>query len=193
MKYAGRPKLGMRSTLTISLLLSVLAAGTSSAQGRPAGRVNLGSDRIGGVRFGVPKEKAVASLRALFGAPGAQGINTACGPRYTEVEWGDLVAEFRSNKFSGYRFLKGGYPLHTVGSPREPRPKTVFPKLATSEGITLGSTLARLRSADKVLRSVGTDKWQSGSGLIFVDNAKHDPEPPSSQIVEIKTGTCGDF
>lgn len=32
-----------------------------------------------------------------------------------------------------------------------------------------------------------------GVGLVFYDDALHDPEPPSSRIVEIKIGTCGDF
>jgi hypothetical protein len=67
------------------------------------------------------------------------------------------------------------------------------PRLATSRGITLGSTLAQLRRAYTVLHPVGTDKRQAGNGLVFVDDAKHDPEPPTSHIIEIKIGTCGDF
>jgi hypothetical protein len=145
------------------------------------------------VRFGLPKDRAVASLRALFGVQGAIGVNTGCGPHFTEVEWGDLIAEFRSNTFSGYRYLMGGWPLSTSGSPRVSPPKTVFPRLATARGITLGSTLAQLRRAYPALHVAGAGKWRLGHGLVFVDNAGHDPESLSNRIIEIKVGTCGDF
>lgn len=153
----------------------------------------LGPDGIGSVRFGLAKARAVSALNGLFGTPAARGVNTGCGPRYAEVVWGDLVAEFRANTFSGYRYAVGGYPLTTPGSPRAPRQKAVVPRLATSRGITLGSTLAQLRQAYMALHSVGTDRWQAGNGLVFVDDARHDPELPSSHITEIKIGTCGDF
>lgn len=64
--------------------------------------------------------------------------------------------------------------------------------LATPRGIGLGSTLGRVRAAYGRLDLVGTDRWRSSDGLVFVDDAEHDPPPPSSRIVEIKTGTCGD-
>jgi hypothetical protein len=165
---------------------AALGASRSSAR-------TLRPDGIETVRFGVTKRTAVTELRHLLGVPSARGVNTGCGPRYTEVEWGDLVAEFRLRKFSGLRYLKASWPLTTTGSPREARPKTVFPKLATAKGISLGSTLAQLRRAYRPLRLVGTDKWRSPNGLTFVVDAKRDPEPPSTRIVEIKVGTCGDF
>jgi hypothetical protein len=182
--------------VTPMLLAVVLGAGALPALGGQSAlsATTLGSSGIGSVRLGLTKTTAVAELSDRFGAPSARGVNTACGPRYTEVAWGDLVAEFRLNKFSGFRYITGGYPLTTPGSPREPSPpKRAFPKLATSKGISLGSTLAQLRVAYGVLHAVGTDRWQSPNRLVFVDNAAHDPEPPSSHIVEIKIGTCGDF
>jgi hypothetical protein len=177
--------------LVIGLGSGALAALGSRSTSSP--RI-LRPDGIELVRFGVTKRTAVTALRHLFGAPSARGVNTGCGLRYTEVEWGDLVAEFRLGTFSGFRYLKTGWPLTTPGSPREASPpKTVFPKLATAKGISLGSTLAQLRRAYRPLRSVGTDEWRSANGLTFVDDAKHDPEPPSSRMIEIKVGTCGDF
>ena len=178
------------------LLVIGLGAGALAALGsRSTGSTRtLRADGIGSVRFGITKRTALSELRHLFGVPSARGVNTGCGPRYTEVEWGDLVAEFRLGKFSGFRFLKGGWPLTTPGSPREASPqKTVFPKLPTAKGISLGSTLTQLRGAYRPLRFGGASKWRSASGLTFVDNAKHDPEAPSSRIIEIKVGTCGDF
>jgi hypothetical protein len=130
----------------------------------------------------------------MFGPPAAGGVNTGCGSRYTEVEWGDLTVEFRSSIFSGYRYMEGGYPLTTPGSPREAHPsKTSAPKLATSTGVSLGSTLAQVRAAYGKLAFVGADRWRAPNGLVFYDDAMRDPEPPSSRIVEIKIGTCGDF
>jgi hypothetical protein len=140
------------------------------------------------------KLNAVAELSDLLGAPSARGVNTGCGPRYTEVEWGDLVAEFRLGRFSGFRYLSGGWPITTPGSPREASPpRAPFPKLATSGGISLGNTLAQLRVAYGVLRFVGTDRWRSLNGLVFVDDAKSIGEPRLRHIIEIKVKTCGDF
>jgi hypothetical protein len=145
------------------------------------------------VHFGAPKAEAVAALSALLGAPGGRGANTGCSPRYTEVVWGDLAVEFRSSRFSGYRYVEGGFPITTPGSPHAPVPKGVTPNLATAKGITLGSTLAQVRAVYTPLRRVATDGWKATNKLWFGDDAKRDPIPPTSRIVEIKIGTCGDF
>jgi hypothetical protein len=165
---------------------------TASGEGRSSRPLILGPGGIGAVRFGLAKTETVAALAALFGAPVARGVNTGCGPRYTEVVWADLAVEFRSNRFSGYRYIEGGYPISTPGSPREPRPTKITPRLATATGITLGSTLAQVRVAYPPLQRIGADWWQAKDGLVFIDNAKRDPVPPTSHI-EIKTGTCGGF
>ena len=175
------------------LVISVLAAvGLAAQNASPAPVLNAAG--MGTVRLGLTKPEALAGLSRLFGSPSARGVNTGCGPRYTEVEWGDLVAEFRVNTFSGFRYVEGGYPLTTPGSPRDPSPpKAPFPTLAAPKGVSLGSTLGRLRSAYGVLRHLGADMWRSPGGLVFVDDAQHDPEPASSRVVEIKVGTCGGF
>lgn len=67
---------------------------------------SLSQNSVGGVRFGLDKNQAVAALSARFGKPTAQGVNRGCGARYTEVAWGDFTAEFRSNFFSGYRYQR---------------------------------------------------------------------------------------
>ena len=153
----------------------------------------LGPEGIGPARFGVAEAKAVGELSGVLGKTTSQGENTGCGPRYREVEWGELVAEFRSGVFSGYRYLVGGWPLTTPGSPRRPPPGPPGPRLATAKGISLGSTLGQLHGAYGNMRFVGVDKWQAANGLVFVVNAAREPEPQSSKVVEIKFGTCGDF
>jgi hypothetical protein len=137
--------------------------------------VVLGPHGVGKAHFGLPKPAAVAALTQLFGPPTTRGPNPGCGPRYSEVVWRGLAAEFRFDVFSGYRY------------------RSARPKLATAAGISLGSTLAQVRAAHGKLGFVGTDRWRAPNGLVFYDDAMHDPEPPSSRIVEIKIGTCGDF
>jgi hypothetical protein len=182
------------SAATVAAVAFVAAAlvATAAAASATHGPL-LQAHGVGAARFGMRKGETVARLRVLFGAPSARGVNTGCGARYTEVGWGDFVAEFRLGRFSGYRFVKGGYPLTTPGSPsRAFAPVGVSPSLATAAGISLGSTLSQLRAVYR-LRRVAPDAWRSRNGLIFVDDAKRDPVPSTSRIVEIKIGTCGDF
>lgn len=154
----------------------------------------LGAQGVGTVRFGVTKARAVARLSDLLGRPTWQGVNSGCGPRYTEVEWGQLVAEFRLGTFSGYRYMQGGWPLTTPGPLRRPAPSgQADVPLATAKGLTLESTLGQVRVAYGKLQFVGVDKWRAANGIIFVVDALREPEPPSSKVAEIKLGTCGDF
>ena len=161
---------------------------TTSVPGTAPQRA-LGPHGIGAVDFGLPKAKAVADLRARFGPPTTQGVNPGCGPRFTEVEWDDLAAEFDSGTFSGYRYITGGLALtshHKVSN-------AVAPKLATATRISLGSTVRQLRAAYKTLHLAGAETWQASDGLTFVSNAKRSPPPASSRLIEIKIGTCGDY
>ena len=137
----------------------------------------LGPHGVGPVRFGTPKAGAVARLSAVLGAPTSRGPNTGCRPRYAEVAWGGLSAEFRDGVFSGYRYWH--------------RPS---PRLATANGVTLGTTLGRARAAYGGLKRRGAILWQAPDGIFLVDDSRvADPASPSDRIVEIKIGTCGDF
>jgi len=152
----------------------------------------LSRQAIGGVRLGTPRAEAVAKLSALFGHPSrADFVNHACAPTYTEIAWKHLYVEFRRGRLSGYRYIQEGWPRT---SPGKSQALSNLPRLATSGGISLGSTLATARAAYGHLRAVGTNRWQTPDGLVLYDNATHYPDPPSSRIVEIKTlGACGDF
>lgn len=152
--------------------------------------VTLSGHGIGSVRFGLAKAPAVERLSRLFGQPSQRFVNSGCGARYTEVAWGHLYAEFRAGTFSGFRYIENGWPPKRYGLKVH---RSDLPKLSTARGVTLGNTLGEVRAAYGRLRFVGTDRWGSRDGLVFYDNAERDPEPLSSRIVEIKTGTCGDF
>jgi hypothetical protein len=180
----------LRSTVGVVALAAALFSVTA---GVGATQPLLTERGLGEVRFGTDKTRAVTQLRSLLGKATSSGINTGCGSRFAEVAWHDFVAEFRGPRFMGYRYVRGGYPLRTASSPKPSSPGHVSPKLKTAAGITLMTTLRELRAHYKGLQHIGTNKWQSRNGLVFVDNAKHDPEPPSSRIIEIKFHTCGDF
>ena len=184
--------------IAVVLLVTVgvgLAALPAFGGADTRGAATLGADGIGKVRFGLSQAQAVGELTSLLGAPSARGINAGCRPRYTEVEWNDLVAEFRLGTFSGYRYVRGGWPLDTPGgSPlhKLPVPKSRIRNLATARGISIGSTLAQARSAYGTLRQTGAEEWQTAGGITLADNANIG-KVPATRIYEIKVGTCGDF
>lgn len=172
-----------------SATLCLAAASTALAAAQP---LRLSDAGIAGVRFGTSRAAAVAQLTRLLGRPSRRMIDSGCGRRYTEAAWGHLYVEFRDGRLSGFRYMQGTW----LPRPRSLRPtpfRLLRPKLATGRGVSLGSTLAQLRSAYGRLDLVGTDRWQAPDGLIFYDDAERDPPAPTSRIVEVKYGTCGDF
>jgi hypothetical protein len=164
--------------------------GAAGATGLPT----LGASGIGAARFGQSQQTVVARLRSSLGAPDASGINTGCGKAFAEVAWHDLIVEFKHGRFSGYRFIRGGWPLTTPGSPRDRVTSTAaVPPLRTGKGITLGSTLRALRSAYR-LEQTGAVRWTTPSGLTFsVSPTVTGAAAPVNRIVEIQSGTCGNF
>jgi hypothetical protein len=179
-----------RVVATVSVLAALVPAGAVHA--RPSLPV-LTPGGIGPVAFGIPRAQAVASLSRALGRPTAEGVSRACGPRFTEVAWHDLIAEFRAGTFTGYRFLEGGWSLWTSQSPHRiavTRPPA--PALETARGVTLGSTLSRLRTAYRTLRLSGAVEWTASNGLRFVESSTvAHPQSPTNRIVEIHVGTCG--
>lgn len=168
-----------------------LALAVSSAGVARATRAHvLTAQGVAGVRFGLPKAEAVAELRAVLGRPSRSFVNTACGPRFREVSWGHVYVEFRHGTFVGFRYIENGWPPVRAGRPAG---RSDRPTLATSRGVKLGGTLHELRAAYGRLAHIGTDRWRSPDGLVFYDDARRDPEPETSRIIEIEFGTCGDF
>lgn len=184
-----------RQSLFVTLLSAVVALGLTlpAAAQRGSALPGLRPDGVGSVIFGVSKARAVASLSKILGRPSAAGISKACGPRFTEVAWHDLIAEFRNGTFTGYRFVDGGWPLWTSRTLHQP-PSTVhaLPPLDTDRGITLGSTLRELRSAYVTLAQSGAVEWTAANGLRFIESsAVVNTRSPRNEIVEIHIDTCG--
>jgi hypothetical protein len=131
-----------------ALLLTLVIVGfiaPMTALAKKSSLPALSANGIGSVHFGAPEASAVASLRKSLGAPNATGINTGCRPSFTEIAWRDLIVEFKHDRFTGYRFIRGGWPLTTAGSPHDlVTSGSPTPRLKTAVGITLGSTLGEL-------------------------------------------------
>lgn len=185
----------MRRAPVVTVVPAVVALGLAlSAAARPTSALpDLRSDGVGSVIFGVSKARAVASLGKVLGRPGAEGISRACGSRFTEVAWHDLIAEFRDGTFTGYRFFAGGWPRWRTRSPH-PVATTMrpSPRLTTDRGITLGSTLGELRSAYGTLERSGAVEWRAPNGLRFVESSTVvNPRASANRIVEIHVDTCG--
>jgi hypothetical protein len=174
----------------LALVVAVIACSIGAAVGTAASSPLLQPNGIGSVHFGMQKVRALSELTALLGAPSSRFVNSGCGARFAETAWGHLYVEFRNGTFYGYRYIENGWPASRYGP--KPRP-SLLPRLSTSTGITLGSTLGQLRGAYGRLNLIGTDRWMVRNGLIFYDSATREPPPASSWIVEIKIGTCGDF
>jgi hypothetical protein len=155
----------------------------------------LNSNGIGPAHFSTSQQAVVAALRPSLGRPNATGINTGCGKNLTEVAWHDLIAEFRDGRFSGYRFIRGGWPLKTPGSPHDHVAGAApLPLLRTAAGVTLGSTFAELRSVYGHLSRTASFRWTARNGLTFTEpSTVANPNAPANPIIEIQTKTCGDF
>ena len=154
----------------------------------------LGPHGVGSVRFGLTRKETVARVSALLGRPTSGAfVNSGCGPRFTEVEWNDLVLEFRVGIFRGYRFMKGGR-ASIDGKPNAlSKSKHPIPDIATDRGITLGGNVGEVRTAYGRLTLVGAERWQSSNGLMFVESSRRSPPSNSAEDVKIKIGTCGAF
>ena len=176
----------------VSVVGGLVFAPAASARSSSA-LPELHADGVGSARFGVPKAHVVASLRRTLGKPTAEGVSRACGPLFTEVAWHDLIAEFRAGRFTGYRFVEGGWALwtsrsvHPVDAAAPPSPA-----LRTARGITLGSTLGRLRAAYGTLKLSGAIQWTASNGLSFIESSSVvNPRSAADRIAEIHVGTCG--
>ena len=181
-----------RSVLGAVFLSVQLAFGLGGTAAGASSLPRLTANGVGSMHFGRSKESTVAALTKVLGVPNARGVNTGCGPQFTEVAWHDLILEFRNGRFTGYRYIDGGWPLATPHD--RVTAKGPLPRLRTGSGLTLGSTLAEARAAYKHFVQAGAVKWKAENGMVFVvSSTAHNPSAPSNRLVEIKVGTCGSY
>jgi len=189
--------LRLRSVRRLRLLLVAVSVGAVGALGpaldAPAGatparqgRVVLSGSGLGPVKLGAGQRAATARLVTLLGRPTAYPP-PGCVGGYRNVEWHDLIVQFKQGRFAGYRYwytqLSQG--VTSQGVPHEPGTPTLF----TGKGVTLGSTFGAVKRAYPHLTQTGTDFWSSG-GLTFAVVAAQYPAPPSAPVYEIKVNAC---
>ena len=92
------------------------------------------------------------------------------------MAWHDLIAQFRSGRFSGYRYWDG-----QAGRP-------ISPRLTTAKGVTLGTTFGVLRDAYP-LTQTGTFFW-SADGMTFGLAGDTYPSPAGAVIYEVSVSVC---
>lgn len=155
--------------------------------------LQLEANGLGVVSFGASEDQVESILEPSLSAPSAtplSGCDLTHGPRqFIEIEWNDLVVEFNEGSFVGYRDILGGWSsIGSFGTPSGPS----RPAITTATGIGLGSTLAQLKEAYPGLVQTGSFTWTSPDGIHFVLESGP-PVSAQSTVMEIKTGTCGDF
>jgi hypothetical protein len=148
---------------------------------------------LAAVSFGASPRQVESILDPTLSAPTATPVS-GCAyhqgpPQFTEIEWGDLVVEFNEGFFVGYRDILGGWS--SIGSFSSPTGNP-DPAFTTATGIGLGSSFAQLQMAYPGLARTGSFTWTSPGGIHFVLGSAA-PVSAQSTIIEIKTGTCGDF
>ena len=157
----------------ISAAAGPVLAGAASPR---ESRVVLQGSALGPVRLGTTQRSATTKLTLLLGHPTGY-LPPGCVGGYRNVEWSDLIAQFKQGRLVGYRYW--------ITKPNQ----KVTPRLFTAAGITLGSTFAAVKRAYPHLTQTGTDFWNSG-GLTFGLASSRYPSPPSAPVYEIKVNAC---
>jgi hypothetical protein len=155
----------------------------ASASSTARTSILLAGGGLGVAHFGSSTRSVTRAVSEKLGPPTGHP-DAGCVGGYTEMEWNDLIVQFRHGRFSGYR-----YWVNSSGSP-SPSAWPVSPKLRTAKGISLGSTFAQLKREYR-LTQTGSDFWKAPNNIVFALNSQTYPSPPSSPIYEIKSyGVC---
>ena len=181
------------STLAIvTVAAAIELAGTAdpaiSAQERPAAqsaRVVLDGNGLGVTRYGATRASATKALTAVLGKPTGHPA-ADCTGKYRDTAWHDLVVQFLNGRLHGYRYPDGRRGV----APTRSVLKSVKPKLKTTAGITLGSTLGDAEHAyDHKLKHVATGSYATKSGITFSFWSSGTPSD-TSPIYEVKSNFC---
>jgi len=176
---------------------SLVGGGTANAVDRPQSRgasatksapIRLDGNGLGVVGFGATVSTATKVLTARLGAPTGHP-SAGCTSAYNQTAWHDLIIQFKAGRFTGYRYVAGGW--NGISPSSKTLHATVTPKLATSAGISLRSTMAEATRAYPSLRRSGTDFWRLSNGIVFAFYTGAHANPSStSPIYEIKNNVC---
>jgi hypothetical protein len=176
----------------ILLVLAIstgVAAFASAATATPA----TGGDRhlllegngLGVVDFGASTAAVTRALSPVLGSATGRPL-AGCAGAYSELAWDDLTVQFLHGRFHGYRYQVAGWVALSPSGPSV----TADPRLATPQGISIGSTMGELRKAYTSLRQSGNDLWRSSDGIVFAFPPAGLPKPMNAPVLEIEDNTC---
>ncbi len=148
--------------------------------------IQLDGNGLGVVNFGATASSATKALTAALGKPTGHP-SAGCSRAYAETAWHDLIVQFVSGRFRGYRYVDAP-PYGIAPSPKLLR--AVSPKLSTSAGITLGDTFAEAKQAYAALRQTGSEFWRTPAGIVFAFYQLKSPSLSSEPIYEVKNSVC---
>jgi hypothetical protein len=168
------------------------SSSTTTSSAASAKGVVLGTDGLGIVQTGGAQTPAVQAVSRYLGPPTKTTTPGPCNGT-TEVEWSDLSLEFSHGVLDGYRYMEGG--LSDAGAFHPPTgPAT--PVLKTTNGATLGMTLAEVRP---LYPASAFSEVQGGAIVVFGTKSGERlflgffSTTPTTPLTEIKGGnTCGD-
>lgn len=176
--------------------VTFLTGGTAGAVGKPhqgethsstSIPIRLDGSGLGIVNFGAATSAATKALTARFGTPTGHP-SAGCIAAYSQTAWHDLILQFKSGRFTGYRYIAGGWS--GISPSTKSLHAAVMPKLATSKGITLASTMAAARRAYPSLRQTGSAFWRTPDGIVFAFYQLKATSASSEPIYEIKNNVC---
>jgi hypothetical protein len=150
-------------------------------------RVQLDGNGLGLVNFGAPAALTTEAITAVLGAPTGHP-SAGCTGKYAQAAWHDLIVQFNDGRFTGYRYVAGGFD--GVSPSRETLDAPMVPMIATATTITLGSTMAEVRRAYPSLHRSGTDFWRTPSGIVFAFYGSQANPSSVSPVYEIKDKVC---
>jgi len=114
--------------------------------------VRLNGNGLGVTGYGAARSSATKAISAVLGNPTGHP-SADCTSKYFQTAWHDLVVQFVAGRFRGYRYLDGG---DRALAPTRAVLRSVRPRLSTTKGISLGSSLADAKRAYRTLRRSAT-------------------------------------
>jgi hypothetical protein len=137
----------------------------------------------------------VAGVSRVFGAPTAR-VTVDCGPEIGDLpvtEWHDFAVQFNlDDTYAGYIYTPGGTST-IIGLPGSVDQSSVEPRLSTTNGITLGSSVSALEEAypgisRDLVSATSVQEWGVEEGPRDLLEFLTASSSPSAQVVAIDAG-----
>ncbi|HXR21836.1 MAG TPA: hypothetical protein VN786_04705, partial [Acidimicrobiales bacterium] len=102
------PMLGASLLITIGFAMGAAASPPGHLTASMSMRLQLDGSGLGLANFGEPAALSTEAITAVLGAPTGHP-SAGCTGRYTQAAWHDLIVQFNEGRFTGYRYVAGGF------------------------------------------------------------------------------------